>query len=62
MRRFVLLLTMMAATSVAASRVALTVNEIGTNGPDSLKGTNGDDSLLGWAATTRSSALAGGTT
>jgi Ca2+-binding RTX toxin-like protein len=48
MRRFVLLLTMVAATLVAASGVALPVNEIGTNGPDSLKGTNGDDNLLGW--------------
>ena len=61
MRRLVLLLTMMAATLVAASGVALAVNEIGTNGPDSLKGTNGDDSLLGWAATTGSMGATGST-
>jgi hypothetical protein len=40
-------LTMMAATLVVASGVALAVNKIGTNGPDTLKGTNGADKLLG---------------
>ena len=47
MRRLILLLAMMAATLVVASGVALAVNKIGTNGPDTLKGTNGADSLLG---------------
>jgi hypothetical protein len=45
-----LLLTMMAATLVVASGVALAVNKIGTNGPDTLKGTNGADNLLGKGA------------
>ncbi len=47
MRRLILLLTMMAATLVVASGVALAVNKVGTNGPDTLKGTNGADKLLG---------------
>jgi Ca2+-binding RTX toxin-like protein len=47
MRRVILLLTMMAATLVVASGVALAVNKIGTNGPDTLKGTNRADKLLG---------------
>jgi len=47
MRRVILLLTMMAATLVVASGVALAVNKIGTNGPDTLKGTNSADKLLG---------------
>ena len=47
MRRLILLLTLMAATLVVASGLALAVNEIGTNGPDTLRGTNQDDNLLG---------------
>ena len=47
MRRGILLLTMMAVTLVVASGIALAVNKIGTNGPDTLKGTNGADNLLG---------------
>ncbi len=47
MRRVVLLLTVMAATLVVASGVALAVNRVGTNGPDTLRGTNGADNLLG---------------
>ena len=47
MRRFILLLTMMAATLVTASGIALAVDKIGTNGPDTLKGTNGSDNLFG---------------
>ncbi len=47
MRRLVLLLTVMAAALVVASGLALAVNKLGTNGPDTLKGTNGDDNLLG---------------
>ena len=46
MRRYMLLLTMMAATLVTGSGVALAVDDIGTNGPDTLKGTNGSDNLL----------------
>jgi Ca2+-binding RTX toxin-like protein len=47
MRRFVLLLTAMALALVLASGVALAVNRIGTDGPDTLRGTNGNDNLLG---------------
>src|SRR5215211_5441051 len=47
MRRVILLLTVMAATLVLASGVALAVTKIGTNGPDTLRGTNGADNLLG---------------
>ena len=47
MRRLILLLTMMAATLVVASGVALAVTKIGGPGPDTLKGTNGADNLLG---------------
>ena len=55
MRRVILLLTMMAATLVVASGVALAVNKMGTNGPDTLKGTNGANNLLGNGGTTPSS-------
>jgi len=47
MRRLVLLLTAMALTLVLASGVALAVNKVGTNGPDTLRGTNGADNLKG---------------
>jgi Ca2+-binding RTX toxin-like protein len=47
MRRGILLLTVMAATLIVASGVALAITKIGTNGPDTLRGTNGDDNLLG---------------
>jgi Ca2+-binding RTX toxin-like protein len=47
MRRLVLVLTLMAATLVLGSGMALAVNKIGTNGPDTLKGTNTNDVLLG---------------
>jgi Ca2+-binding RTX toxin-like protein len=47
MRRVVLLLTAMAVTLVVASGVALAVNRIGTDGPNTLRGTNGNDNLLG---------------
>src|SRR5829696_8566574 len=50
MRRLILLLTMMAATLVVASGVALAVTKIGTNGPDTLKGTNAADTLIGKGA------------
>jgi Ca2+-binding RTX toxin-like protein len=47
MRRLVLLLTAMALALLLASGVALAVNTIGTDGPDTLRGTNGNDNLLG---------------
>ena len=47
MRRSILPLTMIAATLVASSGVALAVNKIDTNGPDTVKGTNGADNFLG---------------
>jgi Ca2+-binding RTX toxin-like protein len=47
MRRTILLLATMALTLLVASGVALAVNKIGTDGPDTLSGTNGDDNLLG---------------
>ena len=47
MRRFILLVTMMAAALVTPSGVAMAVDEIGTTGPDTLKGTNGSDNLFG---------------
>jgi Ca2+-binding RTX toxin-like protein len=47
MRRLVLALAAMAVTLVVAGRVALAVNKIGTNGPDTLRGTNGNDNLIG---------------
>src|SRR5829696_1661626 len=59
MRRVILLLTMMTATLVVASGVALAVNKIGTNGPDTLKGTNGADNLLGKGANDVLFSLAG---
>ncbi len=59
MRRVILLLTMMAATLVVASGVALAVNKMGTNGPDTLKGTNGADNLLGNGGNDTLFALAG---
>ena len=59
MRRVILLLTMMAATLVVASGVALAVNKIGTNGPDTLKGTNAADKLLGKGANDVLFSLAG---
>src|SRR3712207_9155809 len=34
-------------TLFRSSGVALAVNKVGTNGPDTLRGTNGDDNLLG---------------
>jgi Ca2+-binding RTX toxin-like protein len=37
----------MALTLLVASGVALAVNKVGTNGPDTLRGTDGADNLLG---------------
>jgi hypothetical protein len=47
MRRVVLVLAAMALALLLASGVALAVNKIGTDGPDTLRGTNGNDNLLG---------------
>jgi Ca2+-binding RTX toxin-like protein len=47
MRRAIVMMTVMAATLVVASGIALAVTKIGTNGPDILMGTNGDDTLIG---------------
>ncbi len=47
MRRVILLLALMAATLVLASGLALAVNKVGTDGPDTLRGTDEDDNLLG---------------
>ena len=47
MRRTIMLVATMALTLLVASGVALAVNKIGTNGPDTLRGTNGADNLLG---------------
>jgi Ca2+-binding RTX toxin-like protein len=47
MRRVALVLGAMALALVLASGVAWAVNEIGTDGPDTLRGTNSDDNLSG---------------
>ena len=47
MRRVALVLTVMVLALVLASGVALAVDKVGTNGPDTLRGTNGPDNLLG---------------
>ncbi len=47
MRRTILLVAMMAVSLLVASGVALAVNKIGTDGPDTLRGTNGNDTLIG---------------
>src|SRR5215213_3996101 len=47
MRRGILLLTVIAATLVLASGMALAVTKIGGPGPDTLRGTNGADNFLG---------------
>src|SRR5215216_3831591 len=50
MRRVALVLTVMALALVLASGVALAVNKVGTNDPDTLRGTNKADILLGRGA------------
>ena len=45
MRQLILLLTAMASALVLSIDVALAVTEIGTHGPDILKGTNSADNL-----------------
>ena len=46
MRRTIVLLATMALTLLVASGVALAVNQVGTDGPDTLTGTNGNDNLV----------------
>jgi Ca2+-binding RTX toxin-like protein len=46
-RRLAFLLTAIALVLVLASGVALAVDRVGTNGPDTLRGTSGADNLLG---------------
>jgi len=58
-RRLVLLLAVMALAMLMASGVALAVNEVGTDGPDTLRGTNGDDNLVGRGGNDRLLSLAG---
>ena len=62
MRRVILLLTLMAATLVVASGVALAVNKIGTNGPDTLRGPTETTTSLAKALTTSSTPWEVGTT
>ncbi len=59
MRRAILLVAMMALTLLVASGVALAINKIGTNGPDTLRGTHEDDNLLGRGGNDVLFALAG---
>ena len=47
MRRVALVLMTMALALLVASGVALAVNKVGTNGPDTLRGTNRGDNLVG---------------
>jgi Ca2+-binding RTX toxin-like protein len=59
MRRTLLSLTTMVVALLLASGVALAVNTVGTNGPDTLRGTNKADILLGRDANDILIALAG---
>jgi Ca2+-binding RTX toxin-like protein len=59
MRRVVLVLAAMALALLLASGVALAVNKVGTNGPDTLRGTDKADNLLGRGANDILLALAG---
>ena len=47
MRRVSTLLATMAVMVLVAAGVAIAVNKVGTDGPDTLRGTNGDDNLVG---------------
>ena len=59
MRRAILLVATAMVALFTASGVALAVNKIGTDGPDTLQGTNGDDNLLGKGGNDTLYALAG---
>ena len=58
-RRVALVLAAMALALLLASGVALAVNKIGTDGPDTLRGTNGPDNLSGRGGSDRIFSLAG---
>jgi Ca2+-binding RTX toxin-like protein len=58
-RRVGLALAAMALALLLASGVALAVNKVGTNGPDTLRGTNGDDNLVGKGGSDRLFSLDG---
>ena len=47
MRRTILIVVAMALILLVVSGVALAVNKIGTDGPDTLRGTSKGDNLLG---------------
>jgi Ca2+-binding RTX toxin-like protein len=59
MRRVALVLAAMALALLLASGVALAVNELGTNGRDTLRGTNGNDNLSGRGGNDRLFGLGG---
>jgi Ca2+-binding RTX toxin-like protein len=59
MRRIILMVATVALTVLVASGVALAVNKIGTDGPDTLRGTNGNDNLIGKGGNDRLFALDG---
>jgi Ca2+-binding RTX toxin-like protein len=59
MRRTILMVATVALTVLVASGVALAVNKIGTEGPDTLRGTNGNDNLIGKGGNDRLFALDG---
>jgi hypothetical protein len=61
MRRILVLLAAMALTLAVASGVALAVNEIGTNGPDTLRGPTGTTSRAVTLTTYCGAAVAGTT-
>jgi hypothetical protein len=50
-----LVVAAIALALLLASGVAWAVNEIGTDGPDTLRGTNRADNLVAYAVTTGSS-------
>ncbi len=54
MRRVVLVVAGMALALVLASGVALALNKVGTDGPDTLRGTNQGDNLQAEVVTTNS--------
>ena len=58
-RRAISLLVATMAALVLASGVALALNKVGTDGPDTLRGTNGDDNLFGKGGDDRLLALGG---
>jgi Ca2+-binding RTX toxin-like protein len=59
MRRVAIVLAATALALLLSSGVALAVNKVGTNGPDTLRGTSGADNLLGKGGNDILLALAG---